>query len=872
MTHTHTHTHAQRANPFVLANDTSVYVVWRDNADVKFIKSTDSGDTFGTEIDIGDLRNTGTNDPKPIIANGTGGRLFIVWEHDDISDTDEIKMANSTDSGASFGAGVTKSGTATDARDPQIVTVDNLVYVVWRQDLGGDEDIQFISSNNNGVDFGSATTLTTTTDDISPQLGASNDKAFIFWESHPFNDPDPATTLDGEVNFSALTASTITITFDATQYKTSNSATITVTDADSNTDTELAESINVALTSSTNTTATTLSFDETDVDTGIFTDTITFSESLDSSKPDKRLKISPGDTITATFDNVSGSSTIFSRTVEFDSTSYLYTAKPSVKVTDQNSNTDSSKKETVVVTITSAQTEDSKTLTLTETEIGSGIFGTFATNDLILTNGTGRIPLGRTITITETITSANPDSGAIDTITNTVTTTTTAGGITVTLTETGVNTNIYTGKVTFGSETSGSTIASAECDEINVSSSATIPLVSTALITPCSTLTLNALSVSVTDSSTDTLTASYLGATDTASVTFASGEEGGGGGGLVRPSLVLDALAGASILGSSSGGGTGAPVLSLKVLRESSFIDMPDKIEQVIINFDPFTPLEAFDVNAEEFETFDFPLSIDNDGYALSGYSNTLDTKTLNTGEATKIKTVFYMPFELEHVAFYTNIREGDSLDDSDAFLRFYKSKPDLNQIKDENGFFEYITLTIEEDGFKKTATFDIKFQNPMPKSDIVLRMWDEDLHSTTVLIFDAIEVVGPSKEPIEEAAPEDLEIPEPGTTVPETSELRIEEHSTDVPDWIKTNAKWWNEGYITDTDFKSGVEFLIKNNVMKLPQSVSEKNEQLVQNMPYWIKFNAAWWGDGLLTDQEFVNGIKWLYENGIITIQPIP
>jgi len=324
-------------------------------------------------------------------------------------------------------------------------------------------------------------------------------------------------------------------------------------------------------------------------------------------------------------------------------------------------------------------------------------------------------------------------------------------------------------------------------------------------------------------------------------------------------------LAGASSV-FGGGGGSAAPVLSLKVLRESSFIAMPDEIEQAIINFDPFIPLEPFDVNAEQFEEFDFPLSIDNDGYAISGYSNTLDTKTLNTGEDTKIRTVFYMPFELEHVAFYTNIRKGDSLDDSDTFLRFYQSKPDLNQIKDENGFFEYINLTIEKNGLKRIATYDIKFLKPMPKSDIVLRMWDEKLHSTTVLIFDAIEVVGPSIEPIEEPAPEDLEIPEPGTTIPETSELRIEESSTAVPDWIKTSAKWWNNEQISDTGFARGIEYLIENNILTVPQT--ETFEQ-VQEIPGWIKNTAGWWGDGLLPDQDFVNGIQWLIKNGIMKIQ---
>ena len=37
---------------------------------------------------------------------------------------------------------------------------------------------------------------------------------------------------------------------------------------------------------------------------------------------------------------------------------------------------------------------------------------------------------------------------------------------------------------------------------------------------------------------------------------------------------------------------------------------------------------------------------------------------------------------------------------------------------------------------------------------------------------------------------------------------------------------------------------------------------------IPDWAKSNAGWWADGLLSDQEFVNGIQWLIENGIIRI----
>jgi len=40
---------------------------------------------------------------------------------------------------------------------------------------------------------------------------------------------------------------------------------------------------------------------------------------------------------------------------------------------------------------------------------------------------------------------------------------------------------------------------------------------------------------------------------------------------------------------------------------------------------------------------------------------------------------------------------------------------------------------------------------------------------------------------------------------------------SNKVPSWIKNNAKWWSQGLITDGDFISGIEHLIKNNILKV-------------------------------------------------------
>jgi len=60
---------------------------------------------------------------------------------------------------------------------------------------------------------------------------------------------------------------------------------------------------------------------------------------------------------------------------------------------------------------------------------------------------------------------------------------------------------------------------------------------------------------------------------------------------------------------------------------------------------------------------------------------------------------------------------------------------------------------------------------------------------------------------------------------------------------------------------------WLIQNEIMKVPP-VEVAVDEMTQSIPDWVKSNAGWWADGLLTDQDFVNGIQWLVENGIIRV----
>ncbi len=52
---------------------------------------------------------------------------------------------------------------------------------------------------------------------------------------------------------------------------------------------------------------------------------------------------------------------------------------------------------------------------------------------------------------------------------------------------------------------------------------------------------------------------------------------------------------------------------------------------------------------------------------------------------------------------------------------------------------------------------------------------------------------------------------------------------------------------------------------VLSVPLTQTAQAESLV---PDWIKTNAGWWADGALDDETFLNGIKFLLENGVIDV----
>jgi len=85
-----------------------------------------------------------------------------------------------------------------------------------------------------------------------------------------------------------------------------------------------------------------------------------------------------------------------------------------------------------------------------------------------------------------------------------------------------------------------------------------------------------------------------------------------------------------------------------------------------------------------------------------------------------------------------------------------------------------------------------------------------------------------------------------------------------EVPAWVKSNAGWWAEGTISDGEFLSGIEFLVKDGIIAVPPT--NVSSETSDGVPAWVKSNAGWWAEGTISDGEFGNGIQHLMKTGLI------
>ena len=96
------------------------------------------------------------------------------------------------------------------------------------------------------------------------------------------------------------------------------------------------------------------------------------------------------------------------------------------------------------------------------------------------------------------------------------------------------------------------------------------------------------------------------------------------------------------------------------------------------------------------------------------------------------------------------------------------------------------------------------------------------------------------------------------------------------IPDWVKTNADWWAQGLISDKDFAVGLGFLVKENIIKVDNVSVDPNGDIEISddikLPDWIQNNARWWVDGAIGDDDFKSGIQHMVKEDIISFKDKP
>jgi hypothetical protein len=214
----------------------------------------------------------------------------------------------------------------------------------------------------------------------------------------------------------------------------------------------------------------------------------------------------------------------------------------------------------------------------------------------------------------------------------------------------------------------------------------------------------------------------------------------------------------------------------------------------------------------------------------------------------------------LQHLALYTNLN-GKSRDitDSDTYI-IYEKGQSLQKV-DPHGLFANVKLDIDTKGALNKIDYKITFAKPMDTSDIIFRAWNDRSSSADVKLHDVWQVVDSLVTiPSQLSSTTQQQIPVPQPSQPNTAS------ESKVPSWIKNNARLWNSGSIGDTEFETGVQYLITQKIINIPKQTVDQSAS--DTIPEWVKNNAGYWANGEVADDEFLKGIEYLVKVGIIRV----
>ena len=246
-------------------------------------------------------------------------------------------------------------------------------------------------------------------------------------------------------------------------------------------------------------------------------------------------------------------------------------------------------------------------------------------------------------------------------------------------------------------------------------------------------------------------------------------------------------------------------------------------------------------------------LSINSASFDVEMFSQTIPNQIL---EINKKAVVTLKIFENQgaqniihaelHFAPYEKFIDGVWIEESTAHLVWHDEYGEESiGVYDEQNILQNVKITTEnQDGFK-IIIFEFEPTKILDNNTIMTNIWDENRNSVTNYFENAISIIERDKiEPI------------------------LENNSTVLPNWIKNTAGWWTNGEVEDDSFIRGIQFLIKNDLIlvEIPETTEQNNSD--EEIPDWIKNSAKWWSEGLISETQFVSGLQFLINNGIISV----
>lgn len=85
------------------------------------------------------------------------------------------------------------------------------------------------------------------------------------------------------------------------------------------------------------------------------------------------------------------------------------------------------------------------------------------------------------------------------------------------------------------------------------------------------------------------------------------------------------------------------------------------------------------------------------------------------------------------------------------------------------------------------------------------------------------------------------------------------------VPKWIKHNALWWAQDEITDDDFINGMRWLVENRILPITDPVKQFDVQSVTDS---VKKISYAWSQNRTSDVEFLRGVEYLIKTGMMEL----